>query len=141
MTTRLYLPDTNALSRFLRADDTRLRDRFIEHAADIRLSAIVWHELRYGADKRPDLPWLEERLDRLRRILPEVEAFDEEAAWHAGRARAMLANLRPNALPIGPSDILIAGHALALGAVLVTQNVSEFSRVPGLSIEDWQDSS
>ncbi len=52
--------------------------------------------------------------------------------------RAHLETIRPNAQPIGPCEVLLAGHALALGAVLVTHNVREFSRVPRLVVEDWQ---
>ena len=52
--------------------------------------------------------------------------------------RASLEAMRPNAQPIGPYDVLLAGHALALGAVFVTHNTREFSRVSGLSTEDWQ---
>ena len=138
MNPRLYLPDTNVLSRFGAGKNQRLRARLIEHAVDLRLSAIAWFELRYGAEKRPDLPALEERLADLREIFPDLESFDEEAAWHAARVRAHLATLQPNAQPIGHYDVLLAGHALALGAVLVTHNRREFSRVPGLTIEDWE---
>ena len=52
--------------------------------------------------------------------------------------RAYLETLRPNAQPIGPHDVLLAVQALALGAVLVTNNVREFTRVPRLIVEDWQ---
>lgn len=135
---RLYLPDTNAVSRFARGADAGLRKRFVENAGALRLSAVVWFELRYGAEKRPDLPQLERRLEHLRDIWREVEAFDEEAAWHAGRVRSYLERLKPNALPIGQCDVLIAGHALSLGATFVTANLAEFARVPGLSVETWQ---
>jgi len=46
--------------------------------------------------------------------------------------------MRPNAQPIGHYDVLLAGHAIALGATLVSHNTREFMRVPGLAIEDWQ---
>lgn len=135
---RIYLPDTNAVSRFARGIDAGLHARFVEGAAGLRLSALVWYELRYGAERRPDLPRLERRLELLREILREVEPFEEEAAWHAARVRCYLEQLKPNAQPIGHYDLLIAGHALSLGATLVTANVNEFSRVPGLSVENWQ---
>jgi tRNA(fMet)-specific endonuclease VapC len=67
-----------------------------------------------------------------------VESFDDHAAHHTGFVRAFLANLKPNAQPIGAYDALLAGHALALGAVFVTHNTAEFARVPGLAVEDWQ---
>jgi len=71
---------------------------------------------------------------------PAVEDFDEYAAQLAAEVGASLETMRPNAQPIGPYDVLLAGHALAMGAVLVTHNTGEFSRVPGLSVEDWQES-
>jgi tRNA(fMet)-specific endonuclease VapC len=67
-----------------------------------------------------------------------VESFDDRAAQHTGFVRAFLANLKPNAQPIGAYDALLAGHALALGAIFVTHNTKEFGRVPGLSVENWQ---
>jgi tRNA(fMet)-specific endonuclease VapC len=136
--TRIYLPDTNAVSVFNRAASRSLHEKFIAHADGLRLSSLVWFELRYGAEKRPDLARLIARLDRLRVVIPELEPFDEEAAWHAGRLRAYLETLKPNAQPIGPYDVLIAGQALSLGAVLVTRNLDEFRRVPGLLIENWE---
>lgn len=135
---RLYLPDTNAVSRFARGIDAGLRARFVEDAAGLRLSALVWFELRYGAERRPDLPQVERRLELLREIVREVEPFDDEAAWHAARVRSYLERQKPNAQPIGAYDLLIAGHALSLGATLVTANVDELSRVPGLAVENWQ---
>ncbi len=110
----IYLPDSNVFSRYLRGrpGDARLCDRLEASLAGCRLSAIVLMELEYGAAKQSSIP--------------------------AFRERAHLAGLKPNAQPIGPYDALLAGQALALGAVLVTHNTREFMRVPGLSAEDWQ---
>jgi len=135
----IFLPDTNVFSRYLRdrAEDARLLDR-LEHALpDCRLSAIVLMELEYGAAKRPEVAAFRDRIARLKAVFPCVDAFGAEAAHHAGFVRAHLANLRPNAQPIGAYDALLAGHALALRAVFVTHNTREFSRVPGLGVEDW----
>lgn len=136
----IYLPDTNVFSRYLRdrRDDAALCDRFEQEIAHCRLSAIALMELEYGAAKRPDIPAFRERIRRLSALFPQVEPFDALAAHHAGYVRATLANLRPNAQPIGPYDALLAGHALALGAVFITHNIGEFSRVPGLACESWQ---
>lgn len=60
--------------------------------------------------------------------------FDSNAALTAAKIRAQLEQL---GTPIGPMDILIAGAALALQATLVTHNIKEFSRVPGLALIDW----
>lgn len=65
---------------------------------------------------------------------PIVE-FDREDARQAGLVRADLA---ARGTPIGPYDVLIAGQALARGLTLMTRNTREFSRVPGLQIEDWE---
>jgi tRNA(fMet)-specific endonuclease VapC len=60
--------------------------------------------------------------------------FDNAAASHSGQIRA---ELKSKGTPIGPYDVLIAGHARSLGLVLVTNNTREFERVDGLRIEDW----
>ncbi len=136
----IFLPDTNVLSRYLRgrAEDVPLRERFEAVLVDCRLSAIALMELEYGAAKRPEVAAFRERIARLKEVFPRVEAFGHTAAHEAGVVRARLANLKPNALPIGPYDALLAGHALALGAVLVTDNAREFARVPGLAVESWR---
>ena len=64
----------------------------------------------------------------------EVLPFDTKAAYHFGQIRATLYRLGK---PIGPYDMMIAGQARALGLTLVTNNVKEFERVPGLLLEDW----
>ena len=136
----IFLPDTNVFSHFLRgrAEDAVLRVRLEETLPDCRLSAIVVMELEYGAAKRPEVAAFRERVARLKAVFPHVASFDAAAAHHTGIVRAFLAKLKPNAQPIGAYDALLAGHALALGATFVTHNTREFSRVPGLSVEDWQ---
>ena len=135
----IYLPDTNVWSRFLRGhpDDLPLRRRVEAELFHCRLSAIALMELEYGAAKRPDVPAFRERILRLTAIFPDVAPFDAACARQAGTVRAQLATLRPNAQPIGSYDALLAGQALALGAVFVTDNVAEFMRVPGLRCENW----
>jgi len=136
----IYLPDTNVLSRYLRgrSEAAALCDRLEAALPDCRLSAIVLMELEYGAEKCPHVPAFRARLTRLREVFLGVAPFDATAACQAGYVRAWLARLRPNAQPIGPYDVLLAGHALSLGAVFVTGNTAEFSRVPGLAVEDWR---
>jgi len=135
----IYLPDTNVFSKYLRGrpEDTELRDRLQQALPDCRLSAIVLTELEYGAAKRPDVPAFRERVAAVRGLFPAIEVFGGPAAYHAGVVRAFLANLKPNAQPIGPYDVLLAGQALAIGAKFITRNAREFARVPGLSVDEW----
>ncbi len=97
------------------------------------VSTITQMELTYGAEKSAavarNLNVVEGFLARL-----EVMAFDSPAAAHAGQIRAELARA---GTPIGPYDQMIAGHARALGLIVVTNNAQEFSRVPGLRVENW----
>ncbi|HEX2101720.1 MAG TPA: PIN domain-containing protein [Candidatus Synoicihabitans sp.] len=134
----LYLLDTNVLSRLARGVDQYISDRVARHVEDCILSSVAWYELRYGAVRSSNLAKSTERLTLLRSIFPYVRAFGEEDAAEAASVRAYLETLKPNAQLIGPHDVLLVGHALALGAVLVTHNVREFSRIPRLAIEDWQ---
>jgi len=136
----IFLPDTNVFSRYLRdrAEDAALCDRLEGSLADCRLSAIVLMELEYGAAKQPEIAIFRDRIVRLKAVFPGITAFDAAAAYQTGIVRAHLARLKPNAQPIGAYDALLAGQALALGATLVTHNTAEFSRVPGLTLENWQ---
>ena len=68
---------------------------------------------------------------------PAGPPFDAAAASHSGQIRA---SLHRAGQPIGSYDLMIAGHARSLGLVLVTHNTREFSRVPGLLVEDWTSS-
>jgi tRNA(fMet)-specific endonuclease VapC len=64
----------------------------------------------------------------------EISSFDVEAAVQFGQLRAELYGMGK---PIGPYDMMIAGHARSLGLILVTNNENEFERVPGLRLENW----
>ena len=136
----IYLPDTNVWSRYLRdrREDAALCDRVEANLTDCRLAAIALMELEYGAAKRPDIPAFRDRILQLQALFPEVIPFGSAAAYHVGFVRAHLANLKPNAQPIGPYDALLAGQALAIGTTFVTHNIAEFSRIPGLACENWQ---
>ena len=134
----IYLLDTNALSRLARGIDKGLSDKVALHIDDCVLSAVAWYELEYGVARSPDRVKSRQRLALLRAIFPFVRSFTEDDATEAAAVRSYLETLKPNAQPIGPHDVLLAGQALALGAVLVTNNVREFTRVPRLMVEDWQ---
>jgi len=97
------------------------------------MSAVTLAELRLGVEKSANG---RRASANLRLLLAKVAAvpFDEAASIRYGRLRALL---ETRGSPIGPLDTLIAAHALALGWRLVTHNVREFRRVPGLRVEDW----
>jgi tRNA(fMet)-specific endonuclease VapC len=132
-----WLLDTNACIRYLNGQSDSLRDR-IEAAApaDLVVCSIVKAELYYGAARSTDpLRTLALQKTFLSRFVSLP--FDDAAAEHYGRIRADLAH---QGTPIGPNDFLIASIALANAVTLVTHNVSEFSRVAGLAVEDWETS-
>ena len=135
----IYLPDTNVFSRYLRGEDERIKERLEMNLRFCRLSAVVLSELEYGAAKRPDLPVLRTRVARLREIIASEADYTCADARFYGSIRAYLARLKPNAQLIGPYDLMLAAQAVRLGAVLVTHNTGEFTRVPQLTVEDWQD--
>jgi tRNA(fMet)-specific endonuclease VapC len=127
-----YLLDANAIVDLLNNADSKLAKRVRrETPNDIAISAIVSHELFYGAYKSGRQIQNVGRIDALQFAVLE---FDKEDARQSGSVRALLAS---RGTPIGPYDVLIAGQALARNMILITRNMDEFSRVPGLQAEDW----
>jgi tRNA(fMet)-specific endonuclease VapC len=130
-----YLLDANAIIALLSDTTSPIARRVRRHAPrDFGVSAVVIHELYYGAFKSQRGERNVARVDALQFSVLE---FDEEDARQAGKIRAHLA---PKGTPIGPYDVLIAGQARARELTLVTHNTSEFQRVPGLMVEDWKGS-
>lgn len=133
----MIMLDTNAVIALLNGKPPVVRDRFKAakaSGAEIALSSIVLFELRYGIAKSIRV---DENAERLRVFLSgpvEVMPFDDDAAAMAGTIRAKLEAL---GTPIGPWDVLIAGHALYRDATLITANTNEFARVTGLISADW----
>ncbi|MEK7271192.1 MAG: type II toxin-antitoxin system VapC family toxin [Planctomycetota bacterium] len=129
-----YLLDTNICIYLINRRPASIRERFERVAVgDIAISAVTASELRYGAEKSARREQNLQALGKFLLPLP-VLPYDAAAVEHYGRIRARLERA---GTPIGGMDLMIAAHALALGAVLVTHNVSEFRRVPDLSVEDW----
>lgn len=129
----IYLLDTNICIYVINERPPQVLARFRrERLGNIAISSITASELTYGVVKsgsarnRKALEMFMAPLD----ILP----FDESAIWRYGELRTLLES---QGRPIGSMDTLIAAHALAIGAVLVTNNVREFERVPGLVVENW----
>lgn len=127
-----YLLDTNAVIALLNDPKSPLGKRLRRRKPEeFCISAIVAHELFYGAFKSRHATANIALVDALRF---EVLELDREDARSAGQIRAQLSALGTQ---IGPYDVLIAGQARARGLILITHNTREFSRVPDLQCEDW----
>lgn len=128
-----YLLDTNTVSFHIRRSSAKLQRRLEKTpASDVALSVVTEMEIRYGLARNPRL-----------RIASLVETFltgitilplTSEVSRQYARVRA---ELDARGTPIGPLDLMIASHALALGVTLVTADLAEFRRVRGLRCEDW----
>ncbi len=129
----LYMLDTNIVSDLLRNPDGSAAKRIAEVGPDaICVSVITAAELRYGCAKKGSaklLAHVETLLESVR-----VLSFEVPADTEYGGIRA---ELEAAGKPIGPNDLLIAAHAYATGAILVTDNTGEFSRIRGLRVENW----
>ncbi|HXU30269.1 MAG TPA: PIN domain-containing protein [Thermoanaerobaculia bacterium] len=133
MTELRYLLDTNALSDLLRNPGGPTAQKAARAgAAMLCTSIVVACELRYGAAKKGSAR-LSGRVESLLESL-DVLPLDKQSDYRYAEIRL---HLERSGKPIGPNDLLIAAHALALDLVLVTANVEEFSRVPDLRLENW----
>ena len=129
-----YLLDANAVIALLNDAASKIAKRARrERPGEMAISAVVAHELFYGAFRSRRTAQNLALIDALQFIVLE---FDKEDARQAGEVRALLAS---KGTPIGPYDVLIAGQAVARDMILVTHNVHEFGRVAGLRFEDWQE--
>jgi tRNA(fMet)-specific endonuclease VapC len=126
--------DTNICVAVIRLRSHRVLDRLQTMApGSVGVSIITVSELEFGAAKSQNPQ--RNRLALEQFLLPlEILGYDSSAATHYGDVRA---RLEKAGTPIGPLDTLIAAHARSLNVALVTNNVSEFRRVPGLKVEDW----
>lgn len=130
----MYMLDTNICIYVLKNHSEKLRHKF-KAIRDICISSITYGELCYGIENGNSSMRVarREQLDVFTRGLL-INSWDEDAARHYGFIRALLK--RQGSL-IGNNDLLISAHARSMNAVLVTNNVREFNRVPNLSIENW----
>lgn len=128
-----YLLDTNILSSVLKYPAGAVVNR-ISAVGEIAIctSIVVACELRYGAAKKGSPTW-SHKIEQLLAAL-EVLPLEDGVDWSYADLRA---TLEKAGTPIGANDCLIAAHALSLGLVLVTDNMNEFRRVPGLKVENW----
>ena len=128
-----YLLDSNVVIAVLKGTGRVIEKLESLAVNDVAVSALVIHELYYGAYKSQRQT---DNLKVLDRLQFNVLEFDREDAMCAGQIRADLA---VQGKIIGAYDVLIAGQALNRGLTLVTRNVGEFSRVDGLNVENWED--
>lgn len=133
----MLILDSNTISYYFRGDPRVVPRLQAQRPQDVAVPAIVEYELRYGLLRLP--PELAApRLAALTTLLLPIQKlpFDNECADHAAHIRV---TLEATGNPIGPHDTLIAATALRHGAALITRNVREFSRVPGLQWINWHE--
>ena len=127
--------DTNIISGMMREGPGKLWQRVERYGvANLCVSVISVCELRYGADHRGSAR-LHSEISEILTVIEPVP-FAPAAAEVYGRLRQ---DLTAVGKLIGPNDLFIAAHALALDLTLVTDNIREFSRVPDLRVENWLD--
>ena len=128
-----YLLDTNIVIYVIKRRPRIALDRFNREHGRMAVSSITLAELIHGAEKSRDparnLAVVEDFFSRL-----SVLSYGEKAAWHYGNIRA---GLERTGTTIGVNDLHIAAHARSEGLTLVSNNVREFERVPGLVLDNW----
>ncbi len=129
-----YMLDTNICIYAIKHKPEQVFMRLQEHdPIDICISSVTYAELVHGVEKSKAI---EKNRVALALLLANIEImnFDSLAAESYGKIRA---DLEKAGTPIGPLDMMIAGHAMALGYTVVTNNIKEFERVKGLKLENW----
>lgn len=129
----MYLLDTNTCIYVINHRPVQVFERFKQYClGELAISSITASELAFGVEKSGS----ERNKQALNKFLVPLEIcpYDERAIWHYARLRN---SLQACGKTIGSLDMLIAAHALALNAVLVTNNLKEFERVEGLRLENW----
>ncbi|MFD2532979.1 type II toxin-antitoxin system tRNA(fMet)-specific endonuclease VapC [Gracilimonas halophila] len=129
-----YMLDTNICIYIIKRKPEAVFNRFKELTpGKVGISSITLAEMQYGIGKSSKPDQNQEALNQF--LLPlEILDFDTKAAIEYGKIRSAL---EKKGTPIGSLDTLIAAHAKSVGAILVTNNMKEFNRVPGLSTENW----
>lgn len=130
-----YLLDTNIVIYVIKQRPLQVMEVFNRHHGRMAISSITLAELVHGTEKSNDVSRntavVEDFVSRLA-VLP----YDDKAAWQYGNIRA---KLEKSGQTIGVNDLHIAAHARSNGLTLITNNMREFERVPGLLLENWVD--
>lgn len=128
-----YMLDTNICIYVMKNYPAALREKFNTLAEQLCISSITLGELHYGAEKS------ERRVENLKAIEHftarlDVLPFGDKAAAHYGQVRA---ELERAGTPCGTHDMEIGAHARSEGLIVVTNNMREFARMPGVRVENW----
>jgi tRNA(fMet)-specific endonuclease VapC len=128
-----YMLDTSIVIYTIKNRPEKVRDAFKRHYGQMSISTITLVELIYGAESSSNP---ERNLADIEGLAARVDVldYDDQAAIHTGQIRSELKKIGQ---PIGPYDQMIAGHARATGLIVITNNLKEFSCVPGLRTENW----
>ncbi|MDF1760549.1 MAG: type II toxin-antitoxin system VapC family toxin [Coxiellaceae bacterium] len=130
-----YLLDTCCVSDFVKGDMNTLSKLKQHSPSDFAISSITILEIEYG------LLINKQRAKKIRKPLEDfiscvaTLAFTQQTAMHAAEIRALL---KSKGKPIGGYDILIGSTALEKELTLITSNIKEFNRIPGLTLENWR---
>ena len=128
-----YLLDTNMVIYVMKRRPIEVLSQFNDNAGRMALSAITLSELYHGAEKSAKVAQNLEVVEEFASLV-QVLAYGTKASQHYG---AMRSQLEKAGQPMGVNDLHIAAHARSEGLVVVTNNTSEFSRIPGLMVENW----
>ena len=128
-----YMLDTNIVIYAIKNRPQQIRECFKKHQGQMCISTVTLGELIFGAERSQQV---ERNLADIEAMVARMETLplDNEAAYHFGQIRN---ELYRTGQPIGPYDMMIAGHARSSGLILVTNNTKEFERVTGLRLENW----
>ena len=128
-----YLLDTNIVIYVIKRRPIEVMGVFNENAGRMAISAITLSELFHGAEKSAKVAQTLAVVEEFASLL-EVLPYTAKASQHYGAIRRVLEKAGQ---PIGVNDLHIAAHARSEGLTLVTNNLGEFERVPGLLTENW----
>ena len=128
-----YILDTNIAIYVIKRRPIEMLKTFNQHAGQLCISSITLAELLHGVEKSR---FVEQNLKNVESFISRLEVLEYgyKAASHYGDIRA---DLERKGTSIGVNDLHIAGHARSEGLIIVTNNVREFERVPGLRLENW----
>lgn len=128
-----YMLDTNIIIYTMKNRPEQVKKCFKQHNGQMCISTVCLGELVFGAEHSQQV---ERNLADIETLIARLEVlpFDSAGAHHFGQIRSALYK---TGHPIGPYDLMIAGHARSSGLTLVTNNIKKFERVPGLILENW----